>query len=62
MQSNNQIASIAVKLELPNHRVKRVKTPLTFNALLAKVTSLAQHQRKDLTEVLTVHFVDFKGE
>lgn len=36
-----QFSGIDTKIELPNNLTKRVKTPLTFQALLAQVTTLA---------------------
>ena len=55
-----QFSGIDTKIELPNNLTKRVKTPLTFQALLTQVTSLAT--AKGLAEPLSIHYIDLDGE
>ena len=55
-----QFSNIDTKIELPNNLTKRVKTPLSFQALLAQVSTLAQ--AKGLAEPVSIHYIDLDGE
>lgn len=56
----SQFTAIDVKLELPNNLTKRVKTPLSFDALFSQVCSLAK--AKGIEQPLAIRYIDLDGE
>lgn len=56
----DQFIGIDVKIEMPNNMTKRVKTPLSFEALFSQVRTLAA--AKGIAEPLAIRYVDLDGE